>query len=680
MSKTNNPIINNQIPRLNSNRYLTTVKENQKELAFDDENNIKNETPIEKTDNKTKKNNSNKLILFILLFLSLILISFIILMIGYFCFDWFKKKPDLVVQIKRDENLVTRYLETKKATNIYYSDKGSKIQNYTIETDFIVALNKKTKLSNFREIDYLYEAFLLIINISKINETHIDNLGGIYIYGESKSISDLLKINNELLFNISNINNTLNNNINNQSSIPFCKFYFYENGTLDEIYFPNDTNEFYEAAILDLIEKVTPKLSKSLYKNQIDKRRLQKREEGTYLDYEQIYDNNTGLNSTFLYEDKIDKHLDENNDDYSFENSELNSKMKRTFNSSGEMTSLDMEGEAFFFSNEQNNSNEINDKKIELNEEKNEKKTDTNESYYKLGYNQFKMNVSSNIILIQNKIEKNILVNLDNLSKLFKFEKSKSFTSVLTEKKGNEKEEISDEQNIIGNNEAKSIRNLAQNPNFLYSYNSTYRIVSTSFLGLYLGLRQGLYIDNVSGQRTGYINILIGNKEFTISRVDHYQTNYRKAGTAYKTLIDKENGLNKDFKPFGFLVRAELKLKYNAYHGVSFDILDGDMYVKSFSDFDISVEGSFGPEFLFFSFGVELTGNIAKGSAYIKANTLTNEKTDKALFYYYKEISSCSVDLSFYFTINLLFYKKRYTYDVQLYKGFSASDYYYDYC
>ena len=354
--------------------------------------------------------------------------------------------------------------------------------------------------------------------------------------------------------------------------------------------------------------------------------------------------------------------------------------MKRTFNSSGEMTSLDMEGEASFISTEGNNLNQINETQIGVNEEKNEKKIDTNESYYKLGYNEFKMNVSSNIILIQNKIEKKVLENLGKLSKLFKFEKSKPCNATLSEKKGNETEELNNEQSIIGNNETKNLRNLAKNPNFLYSYTSTYRIVGTSFLGLYLGLRQGLYINNKSGLRTGYINIIIGNREFTISQVNHYQNNYRRAGTAYKTFVDRENGLTKQFKPFGFLINANLKLKYYANHGVSFDIIDGDMYAKSFSNFDISVEGSFGPDFLFFSFGVELNGNIAKGSAFIQANTLSNFNTNKALFYYYEKISSCSVDLSFYFTINFLFYKKKYTSGIQLYKGISESEYFYNYC
>jgi len=253
MSITKSPIIIKPSPRLNSNRYIMSANENQKEAAANEQNDIKSKklpgkqeikpkkNTSKKQEIKPKKNTSNKLFRFFLIFLSLILISFTILMIGYYYFDWFKKNQDLVVQMKRDENLVTRYLETKKASNIHYADKGTKIQNYTIETDFIVALNKKIKLSYFREIDYLYEAFLLIINISKINETNIDNLGGINIYDESKTINDLLYINNKLLFNASNENNALNNSINNQSYIPFCKFYFYENGTLGDIYFPNDT-------------------------------------------------------------------------------------------------------------------------------------------------------------------------------------------------------------------------------------------------------------------------------------------------------------------------------------------------------------------------------------------------------------------------------------------------------
>jgi heme/copper-type cytochrome/quinol oxidase subunit 2 len=88
-------MINNQISRLNSNRYLIPGNENQKEPTVNQENNIENKTSPEKPENKTKINASKKLIIFLLIFLSIIIISFIILMIGYFCFDWFKKSKIL---------------------------------------------------------------------------------------------------------------------------------------------------------------------------------------------------------------------------------------------------------------------------------------------------------------------------------------------------------------------------------------------------------------------------------------------------------------------------------------------------------------------------------------------------------------------------------------------------------
>ena len=42
---------------------------------------------------------------------------------------WFKKKKELVVEQKRQENNVSRYLETKNATNIYNYDGINDTQN-----------------------------------------------------------------------------------------------------------------------------------------------------------------------------------------------------------------------------------------------------------------------------------------------------------------------------------------------------------------------------------------------------------------------------------------------------------------------------------------------------------------------------------------------------------------------
>ena len=87
----------------------------------------------------------------------------------------------------------------------------------------------------------------------------------------------------------------------------------------------------------DLIEKITPKLSKSLYQDKADKRRmLNEQEEGIKLNYEKIIKNGE-IEKIIIYEDNVQK-------DFIEKNTELNSKIIRTFNSSGDITSLEMKG------------------------------------------------------------------------------------------------------------------------------------------------------------------------------------------------------------------------------------------------------------------------------------------------------------------------------------------------
>ena len=67
-------------------------------------------------------------------------------------------------------------------------------------------MNENHIISDFNRLDYLYETFILIINIIELNDTDSVSLGGIDIYDDSKSIDDLIN-NNEDLFN-----NTLDDN------------------------------------------------------------------------------------------------------------------------------------------------------------------------------------------------------------------------------------------------------------------------------------------------------------------------------------------------------------------------------------------------------------------------------------------------------------------------------------
>ena len=103
------------------------------------------------------------------------------------------------------------------------------------------------------------------------------------------------------------------------------------------------------------------------------------------------------------------------------------------------------------------------------------------------------------------------------------------------------------------------------------------------------------------------------------------------------------------------------------------------MYTKGYAYFDIGVSGSFGPNFFVISFGAELTGYIVKGSSFIQSNTLINSKSKLAKFQFNKKINACSVDLSFYFKIYLIFWKKTYKTTYNLFKGFSSSSNTYSY-
>ena len=497
-------------------------------------NNISNNTTKTNEITKSKINKSTKKIIIVFLsFLGFLIIAGLVLLIGHLVGGWFKKEKDLVVQQKREENCVNRYFEIKNTSNNYYfegENETQKAQKFNIITDFIVAVNKKDKIDkfyDFNEIDYLYESFLLIINITEFNETDSVYLGGMNIYEESKSIDDLIKNNNYLFQNISLDDNHQNSKNKTIINIPFAKFYFYENGTIDDIYFPQDVNDFYKVAIIDLIEKITPKLSKSLYNNGTNRRRLKPKKEGIYLNYEQIIKNGE-LNKTIIYEDKLEKNIDKNDKEYRFESNEINSKIIRTFNSSGDMIFLEMEGEAIFKSGPHESKKDIN---LRLNEEREEKITETNESYYNLALDEFKMNVTSNMKLIQSKIEPITLLNLNHLCQKIKLEIYKvTYNSTFENEKGNETNETITNESLIEINNTDSTdfsdysqysdylndtyginntydindtnitgnlkRNLAKNKNTNYvnSYSSKYKIVGVSFLGLYIGLQQNLYI------------------------------------------------------------------------------------------------------------------------------------------------------------------------------------------
>jgi len=159
-------------------------------------------------------------------------------------------------------------------------------------------------------------------------------------------------------------------------------------------------NEFYKSAMIDLIEKITPKLSKSLYQNKDNKRRLQNiQKDKTKLNYEKIVKNDA-LEKIIIYEDKVQK-------DFNERKNVLNSKIIRTFNSSGDITSLQMKGKAIFKSpspSKKNNLKNPEKNNLRFIEEKETKDIyfECNETQDNFGFNECSMDVTSNMELVHN--------------------------------------------------------------------------------------------------------------------------------------------------------------------------------------------------------------------------------------------------------------------------------------
>ena len=627
---------------------------------------------------ENEKNHLKKKIITIAIvsFIGLALIISTVLLVGHLCFSWFKNKEPLIIDKIREEKLVSRYSEQKKSINYYnYEgvDEGQQIQSHLLNTDFIVGLNKKERLDkiyDFNNIDYLYEAYILILNITHSNETDSIYLGGFNIYDEEKSLEDLIEINNEFL------KKYLGESNNEQIHIPFAKFYFYENGTIDKIYFPKGINDYYKTLIIDLIEKTTPKLSKSLYKDESNKRRLENGNEGTYLNYEEIKRNGQ-LDKTIIYEDKIEKNLDKEKDEFTFENKQLNSKTVRTFNSTGDMTILDMEGEVRFISSRVEPRQDINNEKIRENEEieSGENNSTANESFHNLGFNEFKLNAKSNMLLIKNGLEPKTLTNLKQLSELLKMELYQKKKPSIYSEDNNEPEERdinegTQENKALQNNENNLKRNLvAKTLNFRASYNIIYNIIDINFLGLSIKINQELYINNNTGLRQNSLTLNFGKKAIDLDSISLNQSYNSGTNDIYNNLLEKGLNLDSPFDAFGYSIGVTFKVEVEAKNGIYINITNGEMYVKGYEGVYLSVSAGIGVNLFIVSLGAKIKGHIADVIQNILAYTQNGEtKVEK-----YRELKSCSVDLELYFSVWILFWKKTSSVTFNLFKGFSSS-------
>ena len=196
--------------------------------------------------------NKKKKIIFII---AITFVAFVILtaifLIGCLKFGWFKKSDDdrydLDVKIKRSINQVDYFTETKKIkSKVAYTSGESEEQEQIIDTNFAVFLTDKTDKFNSQNNNVTI----------KINNATLVILDSKVKYGGKETKLSSFDIFDEEQIKEFELNPR-------GAAHPIAKFSYFENGTIIVINLPEDMDQYNSQAMIELINNVIPKLSRS---------------------------------------------------------------------------------------------------------------------------------------------------------------------------------------------------------------------------------------------------------------------------------------------------------------------------------------------------------------------------------------------------------------------------------
>ena len=308
-----------------------------------------------------------------------------VFLVGYFQFGWFQKPQDNIIANTYHPNQVLLFNEYKTISTEVSTESGKEVVGQDIKTDFMVVINSKTKLNYFGEIDNLYNATLVILK-TKSNDQIV---GGLNLTEEEEA---------EKFFN----------NPGNDGH-PMAKFSFYENGTLVDILLSNDTNQFYASSMVDLIEHIIPKISKKVF-NQTNK------------DVEYKFDEEENT----LHERHHGKEFVDKYSKISFKGSQINKKITRMINN--------------------NTINQItSESELNLVSDKDKDK----ENFLNIGLDGYTIKINSDLNIVENKDDKELIKKIEKMSKEFGFEESQKMLEELA------KDEMRDLLNLVNEAEKK---------------------------------------------------------------------------------------------------------------------------------------------------------------------------------------------------------------------------------
>jgi hypothetical protein len=168
---------------------------------------------------------------------TLVLAAATTLLIGHFKFDWFKSDNYKIdANINRSVYQANYFSEKKTvSTRISFENGPTENKQYVLDSNFVVFLTEKKENLN--------TAILVLLDSNMSSEEGQTELGHLNIFDE-KEIKEL-EANPD------------------GSKYPMAVFKFDDDGKIEEIKLPNNMDEYNAESIVELIEKVIPKLSRN---------------------------------------------------------------------------------------------------------------------------------------------------------------------------------------------------------------------------------------------------------------------------------------------------------------------------------------------------------------------------------------------------------------------------------
>ena len=461
------------------------------------------------------------------------------LLVGYFKFEWFQKKQDNVIQNIYHKGQVLLFNEVKTITTEMSTLEGKEVVDQKIRTDFLVMINSKKKLNYFGEIDNLYKASLVILKIGTEEKT--DGLNHL----DEKELENI--VNNPDKF-----------------EYPIAKFSFYENGTLVDIYIAKDTNHFYASSMVEIIEEITPRISKKLYNIE---------QNGVEFSFDEDKDE--------IVEEHKEKEFTDKYSKIGFEGSKINKKITRKVSKDG-----------------------INQVNIETQLDLISQKPENDEDFYDIGLDGYSIKINSDLKLIENKDDKELIKKIELILEKLDYEESQKLFEKLAEKEmENVKNTLEEVEKSNENDEAdkKKLRNLLE---------KSFTLATINICGKSLSVK---LVCNFGTSSTSFsLKASIGGSTFTLSS-NSFTASYSRSGSKSLDLITI---------PFTL---GPLPLKFTLSASANYNI--GATFTISSSQKTVKLSGSIGGGL---GGRISFDAKIASASLGVNAKLLTLSLTKTA--------------------------------------------------